>query len=244
MTMPSSIEFTRYTNDKDVLGFNGSEYEGVCAIADLYAVYSTMIRSYDGEDLGSYPGGSALNLLKCKTFHWGWFKNDPLTGKAEFTAKYIPAWKIEIELPGFPFRRRIEFGSQSFTLTGKQAKWQDTGDIIANANIQPLLTVAVDHITLFGTKTPVDLSTYAGFENRVNSDAYLGIPVGCGLFLGAGANNKMLDDGTIVDDVEIRIDARAIPWNKDYRESDGTWQTVLINGNPKFGSIAFSGIPT
>lgn len=231
------MDFVSRTDNKAITGNSGSTYRYIGNLADLASDRTALLRAVDALD----------STLMCASVASELLNKDYATGKVELTASFIPAWRLNAMIPNSNWRRRIVQGAESFTfvpLKGAKAKWA-SGKAIRNRNILPLMTVAVDQITLFGTRTTVDLSTWASYQNKVNSDTFLGATAGFVLFKGASADPRQLEDGTMTNDVQLHLARRYIEWNKDYNEDTGAWEVVYPDGtNPKFGSVAMSGLGT
>lgn len=230
--MPTSLEIIGYDNRKTITGNSGSRFRCVCDRADVAYYQSYFLRALDGNDL----------TLKCDSVEWDYLNKDPATAKVELTANFVPGWKLDALVPNSAFKVRIEFGSESFTVSGSAWKW-NSGEPITNANILPIKTVGVQQVTLFGTRSSVNLATYSGYQDKVNSDSFLGLSAGKVLFRGAAANPRQLEDGTITYDVEIRLSAREVSWNSFFNETTGAWEDIKDGSSNKlYSATAFGGL--
>ena len=83
----------------------------------------------------------------------------------------------------------MDWKSESFTLDPQWWKWQENGKII-DAKKSLLKRVSLAGITLYGTRSQIDLSTFDVYEDKVNSDVFLGAQPGHVLFESASAQPK------------------------------------------------------
>lgn len=247
---PDSYDFLKYENKRSDDGSSTSTFyfmvgTGTTAghttgMDDLNSVRTTYMESVDAFDTS----------LRCADFSFKYFKDDPKTGKYECEAKFIPFWKLLQLKPNQPMRVRINYSTQTITLKSTQWTW-NSGAPVLNANVSPFLTIPIDEITLFGARTgtstngSMDLTIYDTYRNKVNSDTFLGAAPGQVLFKSASASPRQLSDGTLTNDVEIRVDRRAIEWNMFFNETTGLWEVMKDpSGNPMFGPVSFVSLLT
>lgn len=230
--MPNALTITGYTNRKAITGNSGSQFRAVCDRADVAYYQSYFLRAVDGND----------TTLKCESVDWDYLNKDAATAKVELTANFVPGWKLDALVPNSAFKMRIEYGSESFTVSGSAWTW-NSGAAIVNANILPIKSIGIQNVTLFGTRSSVDLATYSSYQDKVNSDSFLGLSAGKVLFRGAAASPRQLEDGTMTYDVEVRLSARSVSWNSFFNESTGAWEDIKDGSNNKlYSSTAFSGL--
>lgn len=240
MPLPASFQFTLYENRKTIKGDSGSTLHFVCGAGDWTACRDAFLPTVSG---GGVIDASDTTLM-CATVASDYLNKDPASNMFECRAEFIPAWKLASLIPNSNWRVSITRSAQCVAIKGPQAKWA-SGKAIENRTVTPMLSVATAQITLSGTRTTCDLSTYAAFENHVSSDSFLGGAAGMILFRGFNKTPRQLETGTMTNDVQLHLEYRAIEWNKDYNEDTGAWEVVYPDGtNPKFPSVAMSGLGT
>lgn len=229
-------EYVDYDNTHDVRGSSESHFVVNCSYADRLDVCAGFLWALDGND----------TTLQCYKTSWKYLAaaenvDDILV---QVRADFMPAWKLQLLMPDQPFKVRYEYGSQSFTISGKGYVWADDNSAIENENILPLKVVDVKDVVLYGSRSSFDSGTFSGYEDRVNNATFLGAPAGCVLFRGASATPRQLETGTMTWDVEVKLSIRQISWNMFYREKDGTFQEIKQagSGNKMFPAVGFGGL--
>ncbi|HUX15525.1 MAG TPA: hypothetical protein VMW52_03580, partial [Phycisphaerae bacterium] len=121
-----------------------------------------------------------------------------------------------------------------------------SGEEILNDSVLPLCAQGVLRLVLFGTRSSVDASTWESYEDKVNSDTFLGRTAGKCIFKGASFSPRVLEDGTETNDIELHIETRNRSWNQFYNETTGEWEEIRRQdggGNwtvTAFSAVAFS----
>lgn len=71
----------------------------------------------------------------------------------------------------------------------------------------------------------------------------LGFGAGLIKFAGPHYRESQLDDGTIVADVRLQLDARQVPWNQHWNPQQGKWWNLLQpDGSLTFPTADMSGL--
>lgn len=242
--MPAPSSLTQITGWRSLVSVDGNSTTTSVWTCDLSEIAASRLYLLASAAADSYDVTGLLKCMSVEVRYGTGNSDDPAGGKAILTANYVPAWKVDSYSTAQAFKIRYAWGSESFTfgVKGPKAIWSD-GKPILNRSILPLKTLATCDITLFGVRTAGDLTTYASYANKVNSDTFLGASAGLVIFSGATMTPMQLSDGTNADRHEVNLKWREIEWNKDYREEDGTWATPWPDGaNPKFASTALAGL--
>jgi hypothetical protein len=239
MSFPSSAQFIGWSYKQSLRG-NRATAKYSCAAADENATASCLIGAYWAGDL----------TIMCDEVGHDYLNADAGNGQIVLAANFVPFWTVIDLLPNSPFRVGLEWGEESYTLplnvTSPAVKWSDGTAIDPTVAPPVRLILKVCDIVLTGTRTGINPSTYASYEDNLNSDTFLGMAPKKVSFLGASAKPRMLDDGTMTFDVEVRLRARNVEWDKFPRSDAGTgslWQTaVLAGGGPLIPTTAFTPI--
>jgi hypothetical protein len=179
--------------------------------------------------------------LKCNSVRIEYAGGDPFCGYAQLTCDFMPIARVEAKRLNAAMTCHYEYSSESFTISGKGWTWA-SGKQITNQNILPVKIIKITDIILSGTRAVVDLSTYDAYDDCCNSAAFKGAPAGCVLFSGASADERTLDDGSIVSDVQIKLRRRSIPWNQFFNEDTGAWEEIkqTSGGTKMFELVSFA----
>jgi hypothetical protein len=115
------------------------------------------------------------------------------------------------------------------------------------ANDPPVLRRwSLTEIILYGTRTSINLATFDAYEDKVNSDVFLGASAGKVLFETATAEPRQkAKSSDILISVEVHLVRRSIEWNKDWNVDTGEYQTPVIafgdnSGKTKLEAVAFA----
>lgn len=229
---PGTLDFINYKNTETLDGNSGSVFTMVCGVEDMEAVRALFLEAVDGND----PN------LHCSSFDFTIF-GDSATDMYLCEARFIPTWKLTLLQPDQPFRVYINSSSMDMTLKSSDWTWA-SGAPVTN-QVSPIMTIGIQEVVLKGARTGVDLSTYGGYADKVNSDTFLGKDAGLVIFKSASISPRQLATGIITNDVEIRLESRNIPWNQFFNEDTGLFEEVRDpSSNPMFASAAFSGLLT
>lgn len=212
---PDSYGFIDYHSKKALDGSSESRFEWECSISDYATCEAIYLESVDANNTN----------LKCGSVEWDYTGHDPATGRIRATAHFVDAWKLDNLRPNQPFRTKITKGSMSFTLRSGVWVWETSGGSpLANGSIAPMMSVACDTVTLFGTRTgtglngSLDTSVYSGYTDKISSDAFLGYPAEGSMWGGVSADPRQLATGIITNDIQITLKCRQISWNKFFNE--------------------------
>ena len=114
--------------------------------------------------------------------------------------------------------------------------------------IHPAKKITRMKVVLYGTRSTYNPWTYTTYQDKVNSDSWLGVPAGNAKG-GCHTSNQRKDtaSGDILYDIELPIEISSVPWNQFYRpDMPGVLDTLQEPGtsNTVYGTVAFSGIGT
>jgi hypothetical protein len=234
------LEYIGYENTRDIRGNSNVRASFLCNEADGYAYQSFLLRATSAE----FP------WLVCVAIRYSYLNRDHGTGKVQLDCEFVPAFKLLSLVPDSPLYQRHEMGSESFTVNSIDKSglivWDwNSGDPVMNMAVLPLIIVAVDNITLYGTKTNYLASDYSTWIDHLNSDPFLGFTAGHVACLGVSASHRMLEDGVMTNDIELHLKGRWIAtWNSFYNETTGAWEEIKKHsgGANLYPTAAFSGL--
>jgi hypothetical protein len=234
--MPATPAYTtiKYENRSDLKGGSATRIV-TCAWADREAVRTAFVFEDDPDDVNLRGMSGVINPLN----------NDCATGTAVIEIVYAPVPFVNMRRTDAAFRFRIEASNESFLVNGAY-QWPD-GKPLANKVVLPMRHVARAKAVLYGSRSSFSLGDWTDYFDKVNSDVFLGAPVGTLLFKSVAASDRQdARTSALVYDVELHIHFRAEIWNKFWREETGKFEELtLIGGTDKmYAEIAFAGLLT
>lgn len=166
---------------------------------------------------------------------------------AELHAEAIPRYKVEQDEVDAPFKFRIEQSSEAVTVAGGY-HWADNKKL-KDTNLNKILPVkkfTIYKCTLCGCRSVFHLGTYSAYQDKVNSDTFLGAPAETVRFDTLSVSERQDKDGVTVYEVELHLEFKPSGWNKFYREKPVGFEELLEDGtNAKvYSSTAFAGLLT
>ena len=231
-------ELIKYTNTQTVKGDSSSQMIFVCDIGEMAEEMAALLNALDLNDY-------TLVCQRTSAEQVGEMIQPNGEGKIRITADFWPKDKGEASTPDEAFKWRLDWKCESFTLDPQWWKWQENGKII-DAKKSLLKRVSLAGITLYGTRSQIDLSTFDVYEDKVNSDVFLGAQPGHVLFESASAQPKQQQQSrTILREVELHLVKRSEKWEKEFNHKAGSWMTPVVAfganaGNKLVESVAFA----
>jgi hypothetical protein len=230
----AELDRIEYHGDVHVGGNSSATAKWVCNNANVATNRGGLLYAVCAEVL----------TLSCESIEHEYLNNDASNGKSVLTGHFIPTWKLDALTPDQPFRIRYENASESFTLTGTAWTWASGKDLL-NRNIQPLLASGIIRLCLFGTRSSYDAATFDAWADTVSSDGnFLGAGPAQVRFAGSAGDPRQLDNGTLVYDVRVMLEARKHSWNEFYNEDTGEWEALYKRGttDPMYADAAYAGL--
>ena len=211
-----AMEYIYYKANPTIIGKSTSTRSYVCDFTERDTVLASLLGSVDEDDA----------FLMCFEAPWDHLGNDPACGKIRIDAQYGPLADVVAKTPDLPFKFKVSFKSETFTISGEGWVW-DTGDLpILNKNVLPNETVYTGELVLFGCRSSVDFSTFTPWQGKINSDVFLGAPPGYLLFLGADIQPRMIGAVEVLD-VEVHIMYKAPGFNYFWNEDQTGWDKIV-----------------
>jgi hypothetical protein len=197
-------------------------------MADEKAAFLTPL---DGGVLDMYDPTLKANSVDCAPLD-----DDMSNNKAVMTVRFVAKNKGDARTPDKAPQVRLSWKQECFTRGDKKQLWKwASGKPITNEKALAVVKVPITDIALLCTRSSINLTTFAPYQDTVNSDTFLGAGPGFVRFVTASANPRQRERSTsVVYDVEIHLEFRSVAtWNKVWNEDTSAWEEQVMNDGTK-----------